>query len=74
MTGGPGGDDMTPAQVPGTDRRRIVDPRALVGLVVWYGLYQAVHLVFNAAYLLEPADVPFPDPAGCGCRKLGRGI
>jgi len=32
-------------------------------LVVWYGLYQAGHFVFNALYLLQPGTPPFPPPA-----------
>lgn len=32
-------------------------------LVGWYGLFQAVHILFNARYLLRPGAPPFPPPA-----------
>ena len=35
-------------------------PKFLVG---WYGLFQAVHILFNSLYLLRPGTPPFPSPA-----------
>jgi hypothetical protein len=35
------------------------------GLVVWYGLFQAVHALLNGRYLLDPGIPPFePPPEG----------
>ena len=31
-------------------------------LVGWYGLFQAVHILFNGLYLLRPGIPPFPPP------------
>jgi len=31
-------------------------------LVGWYGLFQAVHILFNALYLIRPGTPPFPPP------------
>ncbi len=43
---------------------RLTNPTSLWGkfLVGWYGLFQAVHILFNALYLLRPGTPPFPPP------------
>ncbi len=44
----------------------MINPRSrwTQGLVVWYGLYQAGHLIFNGIYLVRPGNPPFPPPPG----------
>ena len=39
------------------------DSRFVKFLVAWYGLFQAVHILFNGLYLLNPGMPPFPPPA-----------
>lgn len=33
-------------------------------LVIWYGIYQLGHVIFNSAYLFVLDDPPFPAPPG----------
>jgi hypothetical protein len=44
----------------------MINPRSrwIQGLVVWYGLFQAGHLIFNGSYLVRPGTPPFPPPPG----------
>ena len=38
--------------------------RWVQGLVAWYGLFQAGHLILNGIYLVRPGIPPFPPPPG----------
>lgn len=43
---------------------RYDDPRSRLakGLIVWYGLYQTGHFIFNGSYLIKQGDIPFASP------------